>query len=152
MASGLQYLVAEADMKEANEDKKNRRRSERLAVSDGIKGRIKPTMEVRILNISQHGMLIESPCGLPPKGICELTIKAPGGPRLIKARVARCRAQMVKQDDGKVSIRFHAGLEFPEELAEGLEVQELISEICILEAPVEEIAVKASATEIEQAM
>ena len=152
MASGLQYLVPEADMKDANEDKKNRRRSERLAVSDEVKGRIKPTMEVRILNISQHGMLLESPCGLPPKGICELTIEAPSGPRLIKARFARCRAQMVKQDDGNVSIRFHTGLDFPEELAEGLEVQELISEICTLEAPVEDIAVKATTSRIEQAM
>ena len=139
-------------MKEANEDKKNRRRSERLAVSDDVKGRIKPTMEVRILDISQHGMLIDSPCGLPPKGICELTVEAPGGPHLIKARVARCRAQMVKEDDGKVLIRFHAGLEFPEDLAEGLEVQDLISEICTLEAPVEELSAEASTTGIEQAM
>ena len=139
-------------MKEANEDKKNRRRSERLEVSDGVKGRIKPTMEVRILNISQHGMLLESPCGLPPKGICELTIEAPGGPRVIKAKVARCRAQMVKQDDGSMAIRFHTGLEFPEDLAEGLEVQELISEICTLEGPVEEIAATASTTRVEQAM
>ena len=148
----MQYLVPEADMKEAKEDKKDRRRSERLEVSDGIKGRIKPTMEVRILNISQHGMLIESPCGLPPAGVCELTVEAPGGPRVIKGRVARCRAQMVKQDDGSVAIRFHAGLEFPEDLAEGLEVQELISEICTLEAPLEEGAADAAATGIEQAM
>ena len=152
LASGLQYLVPEADMKDANEDKKSRRRSERLEVSDVVKGRIKPTMEVRILNISQHGMLLESPCGLPPKGVCELTIEAPSGPRVIKARVARCRAQMVKQDDGNVAIRFHTGLDFPEELAEGLEVQELISEICTLEAPVEDIAVKATTSRIEQAM
>ena len=151
MASALQYRVPEAEMKEAKEDKKDRRRSERLEVSDGIKGRIKPTMEVRILNISQHGMLIESPCGLPPAGICEVTIEAPGGPRLIKARVARCRAQMVKQDDGGVAIRFHAGLEFPEDLAEGLEVQELMSEICTLEAPVEQ-ANETTAAGIEQAM
>ncbi len=152
LASGLQYLVPEADMKDANEDKKSRRRSERLEVSDEVKGRIKPTMEVRILNISQHGMLLESPCGPPPKGVCELTIEAPSGPRVIKARVARCRAQMVKQDDGNVAIRFHTGLDFPEELAEGLEVQELISEICTLEAPVEDIAVKATTSRIEQAM
>jgi len=155
LASGLQYLVPEADMKEANEaneDKKSRRRSQRLEVSDGVKGRIKPTMEVRILNISQHGMLLESPCGLPPKGMCEVTIEAPGGPRVIKAKVARCRAQMVKQDDGSTAIRFHAGLDFPEELAEGLEVQDLISEICTLEAPVEELAAEESTTGIEQAM
>ena len=71
---------------------------------------------------------------------------------MIKARVARCRAQMVKLDDGSTAIRFHAGLEFPEELAEGLEVQDLISEICALEAPVEEIVVKATTSRVEQAM
>ncbi len=71
---------------------------------------------------------------------------------MIKARVARCRAQMVKQDDGSMAIRFHTGLEFPEDLAEALEVQELISEICSLEAPVEEIAATASTDRVEQAM
>jgi hypothetical protein len=152
LASRLQYLASEADMKDAKDDKKDRRRSERLEVNDGIKGRIKPTMEVRIINISQHGMLVESPCGLPPAGMCELTVEAPGGPRVIKARVARCRAQMVKQDDGSVAIRFHAGLEFPEDLAEGLEVQELMSEICTLEAPLDEVAADAAAIGIEQAV
>jgi len=139
-------------MKDAKEDKKDRRRSKRLDVNEGIKGRIKPTMEVRIVNISQHGMLIESPCGLPPAGMCELTVEGPNGPRLIKARVARCRAQMVKKDDGTVAIRFHAGLEFPEDLAEGLEIQKLMSEICTLEAPAEERAAEATAIGIEQAM
>jgi hypothetical protein len=148
----LHYLVPEADMKEAKEDKKDRRRSQRLEVNAGIKGRIKPTMEVRIINISPHGMLIESPCGLPPAGVCELTVEGPNGPRLIKARVARCRAQMVKKDDGSVAIRFHAGLEFPEDLAEGLKIQELMSEICTLEAPVEEVAADGTATGIEQAV
>jgi len=144
--------MPEADMKEEKEDKKDRRRSERLDVNDGIKGRIKPTMEVRIVNISPHGMLIESPCGLPPAGMCELTIEAPGGPRVIKARVARCRAQMVKQDDGNIAIRFHAGLEFPEDLAEGLEIQELMSEICTLEASLDEAAADAAAIGIKQAV
>ena len=139
-------------MKDAKEDKKDRRRSKRLDVNEGIKGRIKPTMEVKIVNISQHGMLIESPCGLPPAGMCELTVEGPSGPRLIKARVARCRAQMVKKDDGTVAIRFHAGLEFPEDLAEGLEIQKLMSEICTLEAPAEERAAEAAAIGIEQAM
>jgi hypothetical protein len=148
----LQYRVPEAEMKEEKEEKKDRRRSKRLDVNEGITGRIKPTMEVRIVNISQHGMLIESPCGLPPAGICEVTVEAPSGPRLIKARVARCRAQMVKKDDGSVAIRFHAGLEFPEDLAEGLEVQELMSEVCTLEAPVEEVASGETTSEIEQAM
>ena len=139
-------------MKDRNEDKKERRRSQRLDVNEGITGRIRPTMEVRILNISQHGMLIESPCGLPPAGMCELTVESPSGPKVIRGRVARCRAQMVKQDDGKVAIRFHAGLEFPEDLQGTLEIQNLISEICTLEAPVETKTAKARTTSLEQAM
>jgi len=141
----LQYLVPEADMDE-------RRRSQRFKVTNEVKGRIKPTMEVKIVDLSQHGMMIETPCGLPPAGMCEVTIESPSGPRVIRARVARCRAQMVKQDDGNVLIRFHAGLEFPEELAEGLQIQELISEICTLEGPVEEVSTTESATGIKQAM
>ena len=139
-------------MQESKKDNKDRRRSERLEVNDGITGRIKPTMEVRIVNISQHGILIESPCGLPPAGMCELTVESPNGPKVIRAKVARCRAQMVKQEDGSVAIRFHAGLEFPESLVEGLEIQELISEICTLEAPAAEESTSASTTGMEQAM
>ena len=123
-----------------------------MDVNEGVTGRIKPTMEVRILNISQHGMLIETPCGLPPAGMCELTVESPRGPRMIRGKVARCRAQMVKQDDGKVSIRFHTGLEFPEDLAEGLEIQELISEICTLEVPVEDVEREAGESEVGQAV
>jgi hypothetical protein len=152
LASPLHYQAPEAVMSDSNNEKKERRRSQRLDVKDGVTGRIKPTMEVRIVNISQHGILIESPCGLPPAGMCELTVEAPGGPRVIKARVARCRAQMVKQDDGGVVIRFHAGLEFPESLAEGLEIQELMSEICTLEAPAPAESGTASANDMEQAM
>ena len=139
-------------MQEAKNDNKDRRRSERLEVNDGITGRIKPTTEVRIVNISQHGILIESPCGLPPAGMCELTVESPNGPKVIRAKVARCRGQMVKQEDGSVAIRFHAGLEFPEDLVEGLEIQELISEICTLEAPAECEPADESATGIKQAM
>jgi hypothetical protein len=139
-------------MKDSNEEKKERRRSQRLDVNEGITGRIKPTMEVRIVNISQHGMLIEAPCGLPPAGMCELTVESPSGPKVIRGRVARCRAQMVKQNDGKVAIRFHAGLEFPEDLAGTLEIQNLISEICTLEAPVEDVKKKATVTGLGQAM
>jgi len=139
-------------MDERKTNNKDRRRSQRFEVAGGVTGRIKPTMEVRIVNVSQHGMMIETPCGLPPAGMCEVTVETPSGPRVIRARVARCRAQMVKQDDGNVVIRFHAGLDFPEELAEGLEIQELISEICMLEGPVENVSDTKSATGIKQAM
>ena len=145
LASALQYRVPEADMDE-------RRRSKRFEVTNEVKGRIKPTMEVRIINVSQHGMLIETPFGLPPAGMCELTVEAPSGPKVIRGRVARCRAQMVKRDDGTVSILFHAGLEFEEALAEGAEIKELMSEICTLEGPAEMETEGKIVNEMEQAM
>ncbi len=138
--------------KEVAKDRRERRRSLRFKVTNEVTGRVKPTMAVRILDVSQHGMLIDSPCGLPPAGMCELTIDAPNGTVVIRGKVARCRAQMVKQDDGKVAMRYRAGLEFPEEIAEGLEVQDLISQICTLEAPEGEFAVALPAEEIDQAM
>jgi hypothetical protein len=139
-------------MQERKPQDKDRRRSPRLAVNDGVTGRIKPTMEVRILDISEHGMLIESPCGLHPAGKCELTVETPGGKRVIKGRVARCRAQMVQQDDGSSAIRFRAGIEFPEDVCEGIDVQELISEICTLERAVDKATEKVTAAGMEQAM
>jgi hypothetical protein len=139
-------------MQERNNDNKDRRRSPRLPVKDGVTGRIKPTMEVRILDISEHGMLIESSCGLHPSGKCELTIETPSGTRVIQGRVARCRAQMVQQDDGSASMKFHAGIEFPDDVAEGLDVQELISEICTLDAQVSGNVKKSGSSEMEQAM
>ncbi len=107
-----------------------RRKSQRHNVTDGISGRIKPTMSVRVLNISEHGLLLETSTGLPPAGMCEVTIDAPSGTRMFRARVARCRAHMVKGKNGKVSILFHAGLEFPESVAGSPEVRQLMAEIC----------------------
>lgn len=97
------------------------------------------------MDISEHGLMIETSSGLPPAGVCELTINTPSGPRKIRGRVARCRAQMVRHKAGKVSIRFHAGLEFLEDTAETLDVKALISEICTLE-------LEAADGQIKQAM
>jgi hypothetical protein len=138
--------------KEVAKDRRDRRRSLRFKVTNEVTGRVKPTMAVRILDVSQHGMLIDSPCGLPPAGICELTIDAPNGPVVIRGKVARCRAQMMRDDDGKMVMRYQAGLEFAEEIAEGLEIQDLISQICTLEAPGGEFSVALPGDEIDQAM
>ena len=110
-----------------------RRRSPRFTVDNGVTGQIKPAIEVKVINISEHGLMIESPSGLPPAGICELTINTPSGPKKVRARVARCRAQMVKRSGDRVAVRFHAGLEFLDDFAAGPEVRDLISELCTLE-------------------
>ena len=133
-------------------DREDRRRSPRLDVDAELTGHIKPTMAVKILNISEHGILIESPVGLPPAGMCEVTVKAPSGPKVIRARVARCRLKMAKQDDGFMARVYHAGLEFSEDYAGSQEIKALMLEVCILEEPAEMTTDAATSPGIEQAM
>ena len=135
-----------------NNENEDRRRSKRFDVETEVTGRIRPTMDVKVLNLSEHGMLIETPFGLPPSGTCELTVKAPSGPKVIRARVARCRANMVKKDDGTVSILFHAGLEFNDSFAAGQEIKDLISEVCLIEGPVDADGKSVAGDNLEQAM
>ena len=117
--------------------KKNRRRSQRIKVIHDLAFQIKPTMVVKVLNISEHGLLIESPIGLPLTGTWNVTVKAPSGPKIIRTRVARCRLKMVMQDDGSVARVYHTGLEFTEDYAGTEEVLALISEVCNFEEPAE---------------
>jgi hypothetical protein len=116
-------MGAEAEMDE-------RRRSPRYEVTKTVKGRVKPSMDVRVVNISEHGLMIEAPFGLPPAGTCELTLLLRDGEMLIRARVARCRADMVKQPGGQPLVRFRAGLEFFDDFAESAEVKHLIASVC----------------------
>ncbi len=103
LASHLQCPVPEAEMDE-------RRQHQRYDVKRPIKGSVKPRMEIRVVNISEGGLMVEAPFGLPPAGICELTLNLPTGEMVIKAKVARCRANMVKTATGGAAVVFHAGL------------------------------------------
>ncbi len=129
-----------------------RRRSHRYELETEVTARLRPAIEVKVLNLSEHGMLIETPSGLPPRGTCEMTVKAPSGPKVIRAKVARCRANMVKNDDGTVSMVFHAGLEFSEGFAAGQEIKDLISEVCLVDDPVNAAGAGGVRESLEQAM
>ncbi len=61
-----------------------RRQHQRYDVKRPIKGSVKPRMEIRVVNISESGLLVEAPFGLPPAGICELTLNLPGGEMVIR--------------------------------------------------------------------
>jgi len=128
------------------------RRSQRYELETEVTGKIRPSVGVKVLNISEHGMLIESPFGLPPSGTCEMTISPPSGPMVIRARVARCRANMVKTDDGKVSIVFHTGLEFNDSFAASQEIKNLIAEVCLVEGPIEADLKNGTGDNLERAM
>lgn len=129
-----------------------RRRSRRYEVTKEVKGRVRPSMDVRVVNISEHGMLVETPFGLPPAGTCEMTLQVPGGEMVIRARVARCRANMVKNSSGKPVVRFLAGLEFFEGFAAGPEIKSLIAAVCSLNGAAEVMGCVTLHEEMEQAM
>ena len=113
------------------------RRSPRFDVNEELTGHIKPTVKIRVLDISEHGLRIESPAALRPAESCEVTVKAPSGTVVLRGRVARCRLNMVKQDDGSIARVYHAGLEFSEEDCGSEEVKALMSDVCLVEQPAE---------------
>jgi len=113
------------------------RRSPRFDINEELTGHIKPTVKIRILDISEHGLRIESPAALRPAESCEVTVKAPSGTVVLRGRVARCRLNMVKQDDGSIARVYHAGLEFSEEDCGSEEVKALMSDVCLVEQPAE---------------
>ncbi len=125
-----------------------RRRSPRSNVTLEVCGKGKSTMEVRVLDLSEHGMLVESHTGLQPRGMCEITVLAPSGEQKVRAEVKRCRAEMVQGDNGP-KVVYQAGLEFAEAGAEGLDIKGLISEICEVDQPVEAERQEAENAEAE---
>jgi hypothetical protein len=137
--------VAEAEMDE-------RRQHPRHDVKRPIKGSVKPRMEIRVVNISESGLLVEAPFGLPPAGVCELTLNLPGGEIMIRAKVARCRANMVKTATGGVAVVFHAGLAFDKTLVGSPEIKKLIADMCSLENDVEMTGQVTLREDLEQAM
>jgi len=108
-----------------------RRRSPRFKVATEIKGKVKSTIQVQVVDISEHGMLVESPFGLPPNGVCEVTVSAPSGEHSLHTNVRRCRAQVVNTN-GRSEILYHAGLEFDANRTDAMELKKLIAEICAL--------------------
>lgn len=129
-----------------------RRKHPRYDVKQPIRGSVKPRMEIRVLNISESGLLVEAPFGLPPAGMCEVILNLPGGEMLIRAKVARCRAHMVKSAKGGAAVVFHAGLAMDSKTSGSPEIKKLIADMCSLESAVDVRGQVALDDEMEQAM
>ena len=92
----------------------DRRRSPRFTAPDEIYARIKSSIPVRIVDVSQHGMQVESSSALPPAGQCDIWLPAGDGDVRMRIRVQRCRARFVQRQDGLGGLIYHAGIEFME--------------------------------------
>jgi hypothetical protein len=91
-----------------------RRRSQRFAPEEEIYARIKSSIPVRIVDVSNHGMQVESTSALPPSGECDVWLPTDDGDVRMRIRVQRCRARFLQTDDGFRGLMYQAGLEFLE--------------------------------------
>ena len=110
-----------------------RRRHPRHNPTRDITGKVKSTMEFRVVDISEGGVLVETRLGLPPATVCELKVSAYGSEFVFKAKVRRCRAQLTKTDSG-CRVAYRSGLEFvdlDEDRMSG--VRQLIASNCPIE-------------------
>ena len=115
-----------------------RRRHPRHNPTRDITGKVKSTMEFRVVDISEGGVLVETRLGLPPATVCELKVSAYGSEFVFKAEVRRCRAHLTKTDTG-CKVAYWSGLEFvnmDEDRMSG--VRQLIASYCPIEEGAEE--------------
>ena len=108
-----------------------RRRHTRHTPSRDITGKVKSTMDFRVIDISEGGLQVETRLGLPPATVCDLKLRLNGQEVTLRAEVRRCRAQLTKTD-GKCKVSYHSGLEFVDlEDEESSRVRQIISESCV---------------------
>ncbi len=98
-----------------------RRAQPRVTVSGELRGTVKSSIDVRVLDLSEGGMRVQSTTGLSPGAECTLTLETGGGPIRVRARVLRSRASMT---DGRMS--YSSGLRFADDPDTSHRVRELV--------------------------
>lgn len=93
---------------------RERRRSQRYEADQEIYARIKSSIPVRIVDVSSHGMMVESSSAVPPAGACDLWVPGDEGDVKLRVRVQRSRAQFVSGSGSSRALVYRSGLEFLE--------------------------------------
>lgn len=90
-----------------------KRRTPRTSFTKGIRGHLKSTLAIEILNLSEMGILVELASTLRPGSTYDLTAIFGGVPFSGLVRITRCRAGgFVSDDKGERVLLFRAGGEF----------------------------------------
>jgi len=111
----------------------DRRRTPRYRLTTEITGKLKATTDVRLIDVSEGGLLVETALGIQPGSVCELKVFANGSELTLEAEVRRCRAQLTKNEIG-CKVSYHSGLEFVSLTEDQLRgIRQLIANCC--EAP-----------------
>jgi hypothetical protein len=79
-----------------------------------VDARLRSGTEVRVVDISNGGMLLESATQILPGARIELFLVTQEQRWLVKGRILRCQVARVVREDG---VRYHAALAFNEPLA-----------------------------------
>ena len=79
-----------------------------------LDARLRSGTEVRVVDISNGGMLLESTSQILPGARLELFLVTQEQRWLVKGRILRCQVARVVREDG---VRYHAALAFNEPLA-----------------------------------
>ncbi|HOC42172.1 MAG TPA: PilZ domain-containing protein [Thermoanaerobaculales bacterium] len=93
---------------------RERRRSPRFQADQEIYARIKSSIPVKIVDVSGHGMMVESSSAVPPAGACDLWLPGDNGDVKLRVRVQRSRAQFINGVNGNRGLVYRSGLEFLE--------------------------------------
>lgn len=92
---------------------RERRRSPRTRVAKGSVGRLRATVPFAVLDVSEHGMLLELSTSLRPGSVYDLKADLPGCPFGAQVRITRCTAGGYAEDGrGGRLLLFRAGAEF----------------------------------------
>lgn len=91
-----------------------RRRTERIRVSDHLTGQIGAVGNARIIDISTTGALVEIASHMAPMVGCHFSLPIDGETEIhLDAKVQRCKAAGVSDDgSGRSSVSYRAALEF----------------------------------------
>jgi hypothetical protein len=108
----------------------DRRRTPRYRLTTEVTGKLKATTDVKLIDVSEGGLLVETELGIQPGSVCELKVFAKGSELTLEAGVRRCRAQLTKTDAG-CRVTYRSGLEFTDLTDEQMAgVRRLILECC----------------------
>lgn len=93
-----------------------RRRAERVQVSEHVIGRVQEVGDARVIDISLTGVLVEIGASMGPDATCNFTMPLNGEDEIhVEAQVRRCEPSRYMDDGlGNKSFLYRAGLEFIE--------------------------------------
>ena len=95
-------------------ERRTSRRRRRAECAWLVAARLRPGRDVRLLDLSSGGALVEASVRLLPGASVVLHLIAAGGPVSVCGKVLRCRVSALDRSSG---VRYHAALGFDRSLA-----------------------------------